>query len=45
MSAVPADTLAHRLANNPILTSADVAPSQAALEVVSVFNAAAASVR
>jgi predicted GH43/DUF377 family glycosyl hydrolase len=36
--------LAHRLDNNPILTSADVAPSQAALEVVSVFNAAAASV-
>ncbi len=44
MSAVPAEALAHRLANNPILTSADVAPSQAALEVVSVFNAAAAQV-
>jgi predicted GH43/DUF377 family glycosyl hydrolase len=39
-----AESLAHRLANNPILTSADVAPSQAALEVVSVFNAAAAQV-
>lgn len=38
------DTLAHRLANNPILVSADVAPSQAALEVVSVFNAAAVQV-
>jgi predicted GH43/DUF377 family glycosyl hydrolase len=36
--------LAHRLANNPILTSRDVAPSQEALEVVSVFNAAAAQV-
>lgn len=44
MSAVPSEPLAHRLANNPILTSADVAPSQAALEVVSVFNAAAAQV-
>jgi predicted GH43/DUF377 family glycosyl hydrolase len=36
--------LGHRLANNPILTSRDVSPSQAALEVVSVFNAAAAQV-
>ncbi|HEY6116365.1 MAG TPA: glycoside hydrolase family 130 protein, partial [Candidatus Dormibacteraeota bacterium] len=36
--------LAHRLDNNPILTSAQVAPSQAGLEVVSVFNAAAAQV-
>jgi predicted GH43/DUF377 family glycosyl hydrolase len=36
--------LGRRLANNPILTSLDVAPSQAALEVVSVFNAAAARV-
>ena len=44
MSAVRAATLAHRLENNPILTSADVAPSQEALEVVSVFNAAAARV-
>ncbi|MFI5282443.1 MAG: glycosyltransferase [Candidatus Dormibacterales bacterium] len=31
-----------RLAENPILTRADVTPSQAGLEVVSVFNAAAA---
>lgn len=44
MSVAPADRLAHRLDNNPILTSAEVAPSQAALEVVSVFNAAAAQV-
>jgi predicted GH43/DUF377 family glycosyl hydrolase len=44
MSAFPTEALAHRLANNPILTSADVAPSQAALEVVSVFNAAAAQI-
>ena len=44
MSALQADTLAHRLENNPILTSADVAPSQAGLEVVSVFNAAAARI-
>jgi len=44
MSVVPAERLAHRLDNNPILTSAEVAPSQAALEVVSVFNAAAAQV-
>jgi beta-1,2-mannobiose phosphorylase / 1,2-beta-oligomannan phosphorylase len=44
MSVVPAAGLAHRLENNPILTSADIAPSQAALEVVSVFNAAAAQV-
>jgi predicted GH43/DUF377 family glycosyl hydrolase len=34
--------LGHRLAGNPILTSRDIPPSQAALEVVSVFNAAAA---
>lgn len=39
-----AASLAHRLASNPILTSEDVAPSQAALEVVSVFNAATAQV-
>ena len=39
-----ATDLGDRLANNPILTSRDVAPSQAALEVVSVFNAAAARV-
>lgn len=44
MSAARVETLAHRLGNNPILTSADVAPSQTALEVVSVFNAAAARV-
>ncbi len=44
MSVVPAGGLARRLENNPILTSAQVAPSQAALEVVSVFNAAAAQV-
>jgi predicted GH43/DUF377 family glycosyl hydrolase len=44
MSAVSDLALANRLDNNPILTSADVAPSQAALEVVSVFNAAAARV-
>lgn len=44
MSTIPAQSLAQRLANNPILTSADVVPSQAALEVVSVFNAAAAQV-
>ena len=42
MIPVPARQLAHRLDENPILTSADVPPSQAALEVVSVFNAAAA---
>lgn len=44
MSAPPVGSLAHRLSNNPILTSADVAPSQSALEVVSVFNAAAARI-
>src|SRR5437868_2440516 len=44
MTMAPVEVLAHRLDNNPILTSADVAPSQAALEVVSVFNAAAARV-
>ena len=44
MSTVPAAKLARRLDNNPILTSADVTPSQEALEVVSVFNAAAAQV-
>jgi len=42
MSALRVGPLAQRLTNNPILTSADVAPSQTALEVVSVFNAAAA---
>ena len=44
MSTIPARDLGQRLANNPILSSRDVAPSQAALEVVSVFNAAAAKV-
>ena len=44
MSVARVEVLAHRLDNNPILTHADVAPSQAALEVVSVFNAAAAQV-
>ncbi len=36
--------LARRLAGNPILTAADVPSSQPGLEVVSVFNAAAAQV-
>lgn len=36
--------LGTRLANNPILTTADVVPSQPGLEVMSVFNAAAARV-
>jgi len=44
MSVASAEGLAHRLDNNPILTNAQVAPSQAGLEVVSVFNAAAAHV-
>jgi len=44
MSVLPAEGLAHRLDSNPILTKAEVAPSQAGLEVVSVFNAAAAQV-
>src|SRR6266851_4008867 len=44
MRAVPAPDLGQRLANNPILSSRDVAPSHPALEVVSVFNAAAATV-
>src|SRR5712664_235441 len=43
-SAVPVRDLGQRLANNPILSSRDVVPSQAALEVVSVFNASAATV-
>lgn len=38
---IPVD-LGARLPNNPILTPADVPPSQPGLEVVSVFNAAAA---
>src|SRR5260370_18042338 len=36
--------LGQRLANIPILSNRAVAPSHAALEVVSVFNAAAATV-
>ncbi len=36
--------LGHRLAQNPILTARDVTPSLPDLEVVSVFNAAAARV-
>ncbi|MGI0130174.1 MAG: hypothetical protein ACREEC_08515, partial [Thermoplasmata archaeon] len=39
-----ATDLGHRLSNNPILTSRNIPPSQPALEVVSVFNAAAALV-
>lgn len=39
-----ASDLGTRLANNPILTTADVEPSQPGLEVMSVFNAAAARV-
>lgn len=37
-------TLGHRLAENPLLTAADVTPSLPELEVVSVFNAAVAKV-
>ena len=36
--------LGRRLTENPILTAADVKPSSSELEVVSVFNAAAARV-
>jgi predicted GH43/DUF377 family glycosyl hydrolase/glycosyltransferase involved in cell wall biosynthesis len=36
--------LGHRVAGRPLLTAADVPPSQPGLEVVSVFNAAAARV-
>jgi predicted GH43/DUF377 family glycosyl hydrolase/glycosyltransferase involved in cell wall biosynthesis len=43
-AATPAPDLGRRLAENPILTAADVAPSRPGLEVVSVFNAAAAQV-
>jgi predicted GH43/DUF377 family glycosyl hydrolase/glycosyltransferase involved in cell wall biosynthesis len=42
--AVAPPDLGLRLATNPILTAADVTPSQPGLEVVSVFNAAAARV-
>jgi predicted GH43/DUF377 family glycosyl hydrolase/glycosyltransferase involved in cell wall biosynthesis len=38
----PPPDLGHRLPENPILTAADVSPSLPGLEVVSVFNAAAA---
>src|SRR5438309_1809820 len=40
----PAPDLARRLAENPILTAEDVIPSLPGLEVMSVFNAAAAQV-
>ncbi|MDB5064091.1 MAG: glycosidase [Chloroflexi bacterium] len=42
--ATPVRDLGHRLPENPILTAADVSPSLPGLEVVSVFNAAAAQV-
>lgn len=42
--ATEAPPLARRLAENPIITPADVRPSLRELEVVSVFNAAAARV-
>lgn len=42
MSVAERADLGRRLAENPLLTSKDVPPSQPALEVVSVFNAAAA---
>lgn len=44
LDAPDAPPLAQRLAENPLLTPADVRPSLPALEVVSVFNAAAARV-
>ena len=44
MRTAAARDLGRRLDNNPILTSVDVPPSQPGLEVVSVFNAAAARV-
>ena len=40
----PSPDLGRRLQENPILTAADVSPSLPGLEVVSVFNAAAAQV-
>jgi predicted GH43/DUF377 family glycosyl hydrolase/glycosyltransferase involved in cell wall biosynthesis len=43
-AAAPAPDLGHRLPENPILTAADVRPSLPGMEVVSVFNAAAAQV-
>ncbi len=42
---VAAADLGHRLEENPVLTAADVTPSLPSLEVVSVFNAAAARVQ
>lgn len=42
MSVAERADLGRRLAENPLLTARDVAPSQPALEVVSVFNAATA---
>jgi len=36
--------LGERLPQNPLITARDVKPSQASLEVVSVFNAAAAKI-
>lgn len=44
LDAPSAPPLALRLAENPLITPGDVTPSLAALEVVSVFNAAAARV-
>jgi len=40
----PAHDLGKRVPENPILTAADVSPSQPSLEVVSVFNAATARI-
>jgi predicted GH43/DUF377 family glycosyl hydrolase/glycosyltransferase involved in cell wall biosynthesis len=42
---IAAADLGHRLEENPLLTAADVSPSLPNLEVVSVFNAAAARVQ
>jgi predicted GH43/DUF377 family glycosyl hydrolase len=44
LSVIARADLGRRLAENPLLTAHDVAPSQPALEVVSVFNAATAVV-
>jgi predicted GH43/DUF377 family glycosyl hydrolase/glycosyltransferase involved in cell wall biosynthesis len=43
-ASAPSADLGRRLAENPIITAADVTPSLPGLEVVSVFNAAAAKV-
>jgi predicted GH43/DUF377 family glycosyl hydrolase/glycosyltransferase involved in cell wall biosynthesis len=40
----PPHDLGHRVPENPILTASDVRPSRPGLEVISVFNAAAARV-